>query len=364
LPRSTWRDYDAAKISEGGGIFSRAAKAIPLSPEVRRLLDLDKPQAAPFEVMNAILKARTDLLWFGGIGTYIRSTEESDAEVSDRVNDAIRITGAQVRAKVIGEGANLGVTQRGRIEAGKAGVRLNTDAIDNSAGVNTSDVEVNVKIALASAIRENRLSMEARNALLPEMTTMSRAGASEQLPADLALSLAEGRRGEDVPFAQSSCACWRRREGSIALSNFSLATKFSTSGRSRGRTGATGARSPLGLCKAGACDQIRASDVPDDPYFEEELTDYFPVAMRERFAPISRRIGCGVRLLPLNCPMPSSIRRTDRCGPSRWRDGFDPALMTRAYAAVRDSFGLSISIRRSTRSMARSLARRNSACIA
>ncbi len=153
LPRSTWRDYDAANISKGGGVFSRAAKAIPLSAEARRLLDLDKPEATPFEVVNAILKARTDLLWFGGIGTYIRSTEESDAEVGDRVNDAIRITGAQVRAKVIGEGANLGVTQRGRIEAARAGVRLNTDAIDNSAGVNTSDVEVNVKIALASAIR-------------------------------------------------------------------------------------------------------------------------------------------------------------------------------------------------------------------
>src|SRR6202030_755619 len=167
-------DYSLCRVRPGGITmplkFRRAAKAIPLSPEVRRLLDLDWPQAAPFEVMNAILKARTDLLWFGGIGTYIRSTEESDAEVSDRFNDAIRITGAQVRAKVIGEGANLGVTQRGRIEAAKAGVRLNTDAIDNSAGVNTSDVEVNVKIALANAIRENRLSMEVRNALLPEMT--------------------------------------------------------------------------------------------------------------------------------------------------------------------------------------------------
>jgi glutamate dehydrogenase len=204
LPRSTWRDYDAARISEGGGIFSRAAKSIPLSPEVRRFLDLDEPAAAPFEVMNAILKARTDLLWFGGIGTYIRSTEESDAEVGDRGNDAIRITGAQIRAKVIGEGANLGVTQRGRIEAAKAGVRLNTDAIDNSAGVNTSDVEVNVKIALASAMRENRLSMEARNALLPEMTgDVAALVLRNNYRQTLALSLAEGRKGEDVPFAQS-----------------------------------------------------------------------------------------------------------------------------------------------------------------
>src|SRR4029077_664744 len=127
LPRSSWRDYDASTISAGGGVSSRALKAIPISPQVRELLGLDKPEATPFEVMSAILKARVDLLWFGGIGTYVRSALESDAEVGDRANDAIRITGSQLRAKVIGEGANLGVTQRGRIEAAHAGVRLNTD---------------------------------------------------------------------------------------------------------------------------------------------------------------------------------------------------------------------------------------------
>ena len=122
------------------------------------MLDLDKPQATPFEVMTAILKARVDLLWFGGIGTYIRASGESDDQVGDRTNDPIRITGADVRARVIGEGANLGVTQRGRIEAAQKGIKLNTDAIDNSAGVNTSDVEVNLKIALARPERDGRLS--------------------------------------------------------------------------------------------------------------------------------------------------------------------------------------------------------------
>ena len=124
------------------------------------MLDLDKPQATPFEVMTAILKARVDLLWFGGIGTYIRASGESDDQVGDRTNDPIRITGADVRARVIGEGANLGVTQRGRIEAAQKGIKLNTDAIDNSAGVNTSDVEVNLKIALARPERDGRLSPE------------------------------------------------------------------------------------------------------------------------------------------------------------------------------------------------------------
>ena len=125
--------------------------------EMRALLGLDKAEAPPSEVMHAILKAHVGLLWFGGIGTYIRASTESDDEVGDRANDAIRITGAEIRAKVIGEGANLGATQRGRIEAARAGVRLNTDAIDNSAGVNTSDVEVNIKIALAPPERDGRL---------------------------------------------------------------------------------------------------------------------------------------------------------------------------------------------------------------
>jgi glutamate dehydrogenase len=343
LPRSTWRDYDAAKISEGGGIFSRAAKAIPLSPEVRRLLDLDRPQAAPFEVMNAILKARTDLLWFGGIGTYIRSTEESDAEVSDRVNDAIRITGAQVRAKVIGEGANLGVTQRGRIEAAKAGVRLNTDAIDNSAGVNTSDVEVNVKIALASAIRENRLSMEVRNALLPEMTDdVAALVLRNNYRQTLALSLAEGRRGEDVPFAQS---LMRMLEAERRLDR---SVEFLPSDEildERAKRGDGLVRPELAVLLAYAklvlADQIRASDVPDDSYFEEELTDYFPVAMRERFAPdiAAHRLRREIIATQLSNAV------INQAGPTvaarlAGETGFDPALMTRAYAAVRDSFGL------------------------
>jgi len=134
------------------------------------LLDLDKPQATPFEVMTAILKARVDLLWFGGIGTYIRASGESDDHVGDRANDPIRVAGAEIRARVIGEGANLGATQRGRVEAAQRGIKLNTDAIDNSAGVNTSDVEVNLKIALARPERDGRLSQNDRNSLLAAMT--------------------------------------------------------------------------------------------------------------------------------------------------------------------------------------------------
>ena len=343
LPRSTWRDYDAANISKGGGVFSRAAKAIPLSAEARRLLDLDKPEATPFEVVNAILKARTDLLWFGGIGTYIRSTEESDAEVGDRVNDAIRITGAQVRAKVIGEGANLGVTQRGRIEAARAGVRLNTDAIDNSAGVNTSDVEVNVKIALASAIRENRLSIEARNALLREMTDdVAALVLRNNYQQTLALSLAEGRRAEDVPFAQSFMHMLEA-EGRLDRSVEFLPSDEILDERAKRGDGLTRPELAvlLAYAKLALDDQIRASDVPDDPYFEVELTGYFPVAMRERFA--SDIAAHRLRREIIATQLSNAV--INRAGPTvaarlASGSGFDPALMTRAYAAVRDSFGL------------------------
>ena len=156
LPRSSWQDYDKTLISKGGGVFPRSSKEIALSKEAQNAIGLAKAKATPQEVMNAILKAPVDLLFFGGIGTYVRASTESDEAAGDRANDPIRITGAQVRAKVIGEGANLGMTQRGRIEAALKGVRLNTDAIDNSAGVNTSDVEVNIKIALSLPVRDGQ----------------------------------------------------------------------------------------------------------------------------------------------------------------------------------------------------------------
>src|SRR5205814_3476139 len=145
-------------------------KEITLSQEAQAVLGFAKAKAAPQEIIQAILKAPVDLLFFGGIGTYVRAASETDDAVGDRANDAVRVTGADLRCKVIGEGANLGMTQRGRIEASLRGIRLNTDAIDNSAGVNTSDVEVNIKIALAQPMRDGRLSCEARDGLLVEMT--------------------------------------------------------------------------------------------------------------------------------------------------------------------------------------------------
>ena len=162
LPRSSWQDYDKAKISKGGGVFSRGAKAIALSAaDEGGCSGVEAASLAPNELIRAVLAAPADLLWFGGIGTYLRASTETDADAGDRANDPLRLTAAEVRAKVIGEGANLGMTQRGRIEAARGG-RLNTDAIDNSAGVNTSDLEVNIKIALGPAGRAGQLTPAAR----------------------------------------------------------------------------------------------------------------------------------------------------------------------------------------------------------
>ena len=203
LPRSSWQDYDKKLISKGGGIFPRSLKEIALSKEAQKAIGFDKAKATPAEVMNAILKAPVDLLFFGGIGTYIRASTESDEAAGDRANDPIRITGKDVRAKVIGEGANLGMTQRGRIEAAQKGVRLNTDAIDNSAGVNTSDVEVNIKIALSLPVRDGRLTIKARNTLLGKMTDeVAALVLRNNYLQTLALSLAQRRGLEDLGFQQ------------------------------------------------------------------------------------------------------------------------------------------------------------------
>ena len=203
LSRSSWQDYNKDYLSAGGGIYSRKAKEIALSEEAVKLLGLDGEKFTPQQVMTAILKLNTDLLWFGGIGTYVRAAGETDDQVGDRVNDPIRVTGSALRCKVVGEGANLGMTQRGRVEAASRGIRLNTDAIDNSAGVNTSDVEVNIKIALNVPMRAGNLSLEGRDKLLAEMTDeVARLVLRNNYQQTLALSLAQRRGLDDLGFHQ------------------------------------------------------------------------------------------------------------------------------------------------------------------
>jgi len=169
LPGSSWDDYDRERISPGGGVWPRTAKSIPLSQEVQRALGVDAPKLSPAELCQAILKAPVDLFWNGGIGTFVKARAETSDDVGDRANDALRVNGADLRARVAAEGGNLGFTQRGRIEFAMAGGKINTDAIDNSAGVDTSDHEVNLKVLLALPMEAGELGREGRNQLLQDV---------------------------------------------------------------------------------------------------------------------------------------------------------------------------------------------------
>jgi len=343
LPRSSWADYDASLISAGGGVFSRSAKSIPLSPQVRLLLGIDRPEAPPVEIMRAILRAKVDLLWFGGIGTYVRATGETDEQVGDRANDALRITGAEVRASVIGEGANLGVTQLGRIEAGRRGVRLNTDAIDNSAGVNTSDVEVNIKIALAVPQADGRLAPDARNALLAEMTDeVAALVLRNNYLQTLAISLSQQRGREDFGFSrrlmQALEAAGRLDRAVEQLPDEAALTE-------RERMGETLTRPELAVllayAKLALHDALLDSRVPDDPYLSRELVRYFPAVLVERYPDAVE--GHRLRREIVATQLANAI--VNRAGATvlvRLADqtGADAPTIAAAYAAVRDSYDL------------------------
>ncbi|ENN90096.1 NAD-glutamate dehydrogenase [Bartonella bovis] len=285
LPRSSWQDYDKAKLSKGGGIFSRAAKTITLSPEAAQAIGFEKQTGTPFEIITAILKAPVDLLWFGGIGTYIRATTETDAQVGDRANDALRITGEQVRAKVIGEGANLGLTQRGRIEYVLNGGRCNTDAIDNSAGVNCSDLEVNIKIVLASAMRAQILTRKARDTLLKQMAPqVEQLVLRNNYMQTLALSLAENRGIIDLPYQarfihdlEQKKLLDRRVE---ILPDDQILRQRMGQGQSLTRPELAVI---LAYAKLTLQEEIINNSIVDNRYFDATLLNYFPTQLQKSF---------------------------------------------------------------------------------
>ncbi len=343
LPRSSWQDYDKGLISAGGGVFSRSAKEIALSAPVRQLLGLEKDVATPQEVLGAILRAQADLLWFGGIGTYVRASSETDETVGDRANDSIRITGADLRCKVIGEGANLGMTQKGRIEAAQRGVRLNTDAIDNSAGVNTSDVEVNIKIALSSPVRQGVLDETGRNNLLASMT--DEVGAlvlRNNYQQTLALSLAQRRGLADMGFIR------RLMQGLEAQGRLDRAVEYLPDDlalAARERAGNGLARPELAVllayAKLSLYDDLLASNVPDDPFLSRELVRYFPHELVEAFPDAIQEhrlrreiVATALANALINRGGPTLIARISD------ETGADAPTITRAFAIVRDVFGL------------------------
>lgn len=285
LPRSSWMDYNPALISKGGGVYSRQAKSIVLSPEIQKALGFYKDRVVPNELIRAILKAPVDLFWNGGIGTYVKATQETNAMVGDRANDALRINGAELRCKVVGEGGNLGFTQLGRVEYAKLGGLLNTDAIDNSGGVNCSDNEVNIKILLNDVIEKGDLTLKQRNELLVEMqnevaelvlinnrrqpaaisVTVSQAAANLEMHSRLIQSLERSgnlnRQIEFLPDAEEIAA-----------------RKALHQGLTRPEVAVLMAYTKILLKKS-----LLNSELPEDPAFECDLEDSFPKALRQRF---------------------------------------------------------------------------------
>ena len=284
LPRSSWADYDASLISAGGGVFPRTQKVIPLSPEIRALLDIDAAEVDPTTLISAILKAPIDALWFGGIGTYLKARSEANSDVGDPGNDAIRVNAADLRVKAVGEGANLAVTQAARIEFSQAGGRINTDFIDNSAGVDCSDNEVNIKIPLNSEMAAGRLTFEDRNALLAEMTDdvaaivlednrlqtlalsiAEQGGAAALPPLVRAIEILEesGRLNRQVEGLESNEELMRRAQENRGLTRPELAVLLSTS--------------KLALQAA-----LEAGKITEDATLTPELCNAFPQVMQDR----------------------------------------------------------------------------------
>jgi glutamate dehydrogenase len=287
LPRSSWADYDRTLISPGGGVFERSLKSIPLTSEVKALLAIDANSATPADLIRAMLRAPVDLLWFGGIGTYVKTSQESNADVGDRANDALRIDAREIAAKVVSEGANLGVTQRGRIEYALKGGRINTDAIDNSAGVDTSDHEVNLKILLDAVVATGTLDAAARNRELASVTDeVAALVLRDNYLQGQALSLAEAERAENLD-RQVRLMHRLEREGKLARAIEFLPDDETLTARAAGGTGLT--RPELAVLLAYAKTTLYAdllkSELPDDPALANDLLLYFPKPFAERFRP-------------------------------------------------------------------------------
>jgi glutamate dehydrogenase len=278
LPRSSWQDYDKAKISTGGGVFSRSAKSIQLTPEIRAALDIADEALDPVSLIRAILKAPTELLYLGGIGTYVKSAAETDAQVGDKGTDALRINADELRVKVVGEGANLGLTQAGRIAFAANGGRINTDAIDNSAGVDTSDHEVNIKILIGAAVAQGALPLKDRVPLLASMTEeVGHKVLAHNYDQTLALTLqqAEGTGALDSQsrFMQALTVRGKLDRKVEGLPGDLRIGEMKTAGLAltRPELAVLMAYSKLELA-----DEIVASKAPEDPFFEETLIRYFP----------------------------------------------------------------------------------------
>jgi glutamate dehydrogenase len=286
LPRSSWDDYDRSRISPGGGVWSRVAKSVPLSEPVRTRLGVSASAMTPNELISAILRAPVDLLWNGGIGTYVKASTETNADVGDRANDAVRVNASDLRVKVVAEGGNLGVTQRGRVEFALAGGLLNTDSIDNSAGVDTSDHEVNIKILLDTGAPTGTAPEPARRELLHAMTDeVAELVLDDNRAQNLALAIARLQAASMVDVHARYLRALEH-DGRIARVLDALPTDKQVAERQAAGGGLTTPEFAvlLSYTKLDEVDEILASDVAEDPYVQAELIRYFPSRLRASYA--------------------------------------------------------------------------------
>jgi glutamate dehydrogenase len=342
--RLNWNGYNAELLSQGGAIFERSAKSLTVSDEVQQLFELPRKVVTPAELMRAILLANADLLWLGGIGTYVKSSQEDHAAARDRANDAIRVNGEELRVKVVGEGANLGFTQRGRIEYALAGGRINTDAIDNSAGVDTSDHEVNIKIALYDALDRGELSsIEERNAILAEMTDdVGRLVLRDNYEQTQAISIAQ-TLGEPLLDSQARFMRGLEKAGKLDRAIEGLPDDETIAERHTQGLGLT--RPELAVLLAYAkmvlYEDLLKSDLPDDPQLVDDLVLYFPDELRVRHrAAIDRhRLRREIIATVVTNAMINRVRPT-----FAWQTSDDtnkpPADIARSFIIMRDAFDL------------------------
>ncbi|MGH8292588.1 MAG: NAD-glutamate dehydrogenase [Gammaproteobacteria bacterium] len=342
LPRSSWADYDAKLISKGGGVFPRSAKTIKLSSEAQQALGIEAAQLTPMDLMRVVLKAPVDLLWNGGIGTYVKSSDQENSECGDRANDALRINGRELRCRVVAEGGNLGFTQLGRIEYALNGGRLNTDFIDNSAGVDTSDHEVNIKILLNLAVADGTLTEAQRNTLLASMSDevgalVLRDNYMQSQALSIAESQAPARINEHVYLMRAL-----EKSGVLNRGIEFLPGDEELKERRAAKRGLTRPELAvlLAYSKISIYNSLLASDVAEDPYLANELENYFPTPLRRKYREFMPRhrlrseIVCtAITNSLVNRMGPTFAQRMQEEG------GVGVASVARAYTIARESFG-------------------------
>jgi len=343
LPRSSWSDYSPEALSEGGAIYDRAAKSVELSRAARELFGLEKPKVTPDELIRAMLRAEVDLLWFGGIGTFVKATAESDNDAGDRVNDDVRVDASALRAKVVGEGANLGVTQRGRIEYAGRGGRINTDAIDNSAGVDTSDHEVNIKILLGDPIVRGEMTLEGRDRLLAEMTDdVAELVLRDNYLQTQAISVSEAQ-GVALLDQQARLIANLEKAGRLKRTIEYLPDDEELAERQARGEALTRPEIAvlLAYSKIALYQEILNSTLPDDPELDRDLELYFPEPLRERFRDAIGRHRLRREIVATHVTN-STVNRVGPTFVTRMVEetGARATEVARAYTIARDAFEL------------------------